>query len=169
MANVPYDPVEVAEVYIVTTISDASAPTVSEVNAGTRLTDFITDGPPPPAGSNFLDAGTLASGFQSQVASTYGGGSGTMTILKKRDSASAGSSAADTAFAALPRGTVTNLVVAPYGTTGSSNNFGIGDVVCVYPIEVGNRSDNLSRGSLATASIDIAFNDEPNINVAVVT
>lgn len=169
MANVPYDPVEIAEVYIVTTISDGSAPTVTELNAGTRLTDFITDGPPSPAGSNFLDAGTLASGFQSQVASTYGGGSGTMTILKKRDSASAGSASADTAFAALPRGTVTNLVVAPYGTTGSSNNFAAGDVVCVYPIEVGNRADNLSRGSLATASIDIAFNDLPDINVAVTT
>jgi len=159
MAEVPFDSVEIAEVYFVATLTLA-APTTTELNAGTRLTDFITDGPPSPAGSNFLDAGTLASGFQSQVASTYGGGSGTFTILRKRDTTTNDDSA-DDGYNALPRGTVGYLVVAAFGNSGATNLFAVGDTVDVYPIEVANRAPNVARGALATGSIDLAFNGIP--------
>lgn len=163
MAQVPYDPVEVAEVYFVSSIADVEAPTTAELNAGTRITDFLTDGPPNPAGANFLDAGTLASGFQSQVASTYGGGSGTMTVLAKRDTTTTDDSA-DTAFNLFPRGTVGYLAVAPYGVSGASNAFAVGDTVTILPIEVGNRGRVITRGQLAVANIDVAFNGLPTEN-----
>lgn len=162
MSVVPFDPVELAELYFVPTIANTDAPTTTELNAGTRLTDFVTDGPPSPAGSNFIDAGTLASGFQVQVASTYGGGSGTLTVIRKRDTTTNDDSA-DDAFNALPRGTVGYLVVAPFGVSGASNAFAIGDTVEVYPIEVANRASVTTRGQLATGSIDLAFNGLPNI------
>ena len=161
MAVVPFDSVEIAEVYFVSSLTLA-APTTTEINAGTRLTDFITDGPPSPAGSNFLDAGTLASGFQTQVASTYGGGSGSFTVIRKRDTTTTDDSA-DDAFNLFPRGTVGYLVTAPFGVSGASNAVAVGDTVNVYPIEVGNRAENISRGALSTGTIDVAFNDLPTI------
>lgn len=167
MADVVYTPQEIVEVYIVNTISNLDAPTVTELNAGTRLTDFITDGPPAPAGSNFVPAGTLASGFESQAASTYGGGSGAMTILNKRDTTTTDATA-DDAYSALPRGTVTNLVVAAYGVT-TGTTFSAGDVVSIYPIEVANRSRQITRGQLVASTIDVAFNDLPHENVVVTT
>ena len=167
MPTVPYDPVEIAEVYYAASVTLA-APTTAELNAGTRITDFITDGPPNPAGSNFLDAGTLASGFQAQVASTYGGGSGSFTVLKKRDTTTTDDTA-DTAYNLFPRGTVGYLIVAPYGVGGASNQFAVGDTVTIIPIEVGNRGNTIIRGQLATATIDVAFNGVPNENYDLLT
>lgn len=168
MADVAYTPEEIVEVYWVTTIANPAAPTVTELNAGTRLTDFLTDGPPSPSGSNFVNAGTLASGFEAQVASTYGGGQGTMTIRRKRDTTAPGKDSADTVFTLLANGTVGYLVTADYGTTGTPPaRFGVGDDVCVYTVQVGNRGKTTTRGSLMDSPIDIAFLEEPHINVAV--
>lgn len=168
MAEVPYDPVEIAEVFFVSSFSDYTAPTTAEVNAGTRITQYLTDGPPNPAGSNFIDAGTLASGFQSQVASTYGGGSGTMTGQKIRDTATTDDTA-DDFFALFPRGTVGYLVVAPYGVSGTSNAAADGDTVTVLPVEVGNRGTTITRGQLAVTTVDVAFNGLPAENVDLTT
>lgn len=149
------------------TAADYTAPTAAEVNAGVRLTPFLTDGPPPAAGSNFLDAGVLSAAFQSQAASTFGGGSGTMTVRRVRDTATTDDTA-DDGYLALPRGTIGFLVVAPYGVGGAAGAVAIGDTVDIYPIEVGNRASNISRGALATGSIDLAFNNpiEQNYDIA---
>lgn len=165
MAEVPFDPVEIVEVYFVAdgSIADTDAPTSTELNTGTRITDFLTDGPPNPAGSTFIDAGTLASGFATQVASTYGGGSGQMTVIVKRDTTTTDDTA-DTAYNLFPRGTVGHLAVAPYGVGGTANDFASGDTITLLPIEVGNRQRNISRGSLHTATIEVAFNGLPNEN-----
>lgn len=168
MADVAYTPEEIVEVYWVSTIANTAAPTATELNAGTRLTDFLVDGPPNPSGSNFVNSGTLASGFESQVPSTYGGGQGTMTIRRKRDTTAVGKDNADTVFTLLANGTVGYLVTADYGLTGTApNRFAAGDDVCVYTVQVGNRGKTVTRGSLMVAPIDIAFLEEPEINVAV--
>lgn len=158
MAEVPFDPVEIAEVWFMTTASDYTTPTTAEVNAGVRLTPYLTDGPPTAAGSNFIDAGTLSSAFQSQAASTYGGGSGTMTVRKIRDTTTTDDTA-DDGYTTFPRGTVGYLVVAPYGVGGASGQVAVGDTVDILPIEVGNRAPVITRGSLAVGQIEIAFNN----------
>jgi len=169
MAEAVYTPQEVVEVYFVASggITSLTAPSAAELNAGTRITDYLTDGPPNPAGANFVNAGTLASGFEAQAASTYGGGSGTMTVLSKRDDTTTDASA-DDAFSLFPRGTLGYLVVAPYGVGGASNEFAADDVVSIYSIEVANRGKTISRGQLVVCPIDIAFNAVPNENVTCV-
>lgn len=172
MTDVKYTPQELVEVYFVASggIADLDAPEVGELNAGTRITQFLQDGPPAPAGSNFVNSGTLDSGFEEQVASTYGGGSGTMTTVAKRDDTTTDDSA-DTIIGLLPRGTVGYLVEAPYGVDGASNAFAVGDDVTIKPIEVANdpgAARVISRGNLVTIPVDLAFNGLPHVNVAVV-
>ena len=166
MADVKYTPQEVVEVRFVTAIANTATPTAAELNAGTRITQFLVDGPPNPAGSNFVDAGTLESGFETQVPSTYGGGSGTMTVLRIRDTADT-DDVSDVAYNLFPRGTVGFIVVAPYGVGGAAFAFAIGDDVSIYPIEVANRGVTISRGQLMSAAIDVAFTGLPVENVAV--
>lgn len=171
MAGVPYTPQEIVEVYFVPSggIADIDEPTAGELNGGTRITQFLQDGPPAPAGSNFVPAGTLESGFESQVASTYGGGSGTMTAVAKRDPDTTDDSE-DTLIALLPRGTTGYLVEAPYGVSGDNNAFAAGDVVTIKPIEVGNDPGAArvqTRGQLVTIPVEIAFNGLPAVNVEV--
>lgn len=171
MAVVDYTPQEIVEVFFVTTIAVLTAPTVAELNAGTRITQFLTDGPPAPAGSSFVSSGDLSSGFESQVGSTYGGGSGTMTVKVKRDTTTQDASA-DTAVALFPRGTVGYLVEAPFGvTTPATPAFGAGDVVTIKAIEVANdvaAARVLTRGNLAVAPVEIAFTALPNTDIVVV-
>lgn len=171
MANVKYTPQELVEVRFAASgsIADLDAPTAAEVNAATRITQFLQDGPPAPAGSNFVNSGTLDSGFEEQVASTYGGGSGTMTTVAKRDDTTTDDSA-DTLIGLLPRGTVGYLVEAPYGVGGSNNDFAAGDVVTIKPIEVANdpgAARVISRANLVTVPVDLAFNGLPHVNVTV--
>lgn len=167
MADVKYTPQEVVKVIFATTIADTSAPTVAEVNGGTDITAYLVDGPPMPQGSQFVDAGTLESGFQSQVPSTYGGGSGTMTVVRYLDDADPGDDAQDVAYNLFPRGTSGYLIVAPYGLSGLAGIAATGDHVSIYPIVVANRGQTISRGQLVTAAIDIAFVDLPDENVDV--
>lgn len=171
MSIVDYTPQEVVEVVFCTAFADPENPTVAEANAGTRITHFLTDGPPAPAGSSFVDSGDLSSGFQSQVASTYGGGSGTMTVKVKRDTTTTDASA-DTAVALFPRKTVGFLVEAPFGVSGVAPDlFAAGDVVTIKAIEVGNdvaAARTNTRGALQVAPVELAFTALPITDVALV-
>src|SRR5690606_34108546 len=102
-------------------VVDFDAITETEAQSLIRVTDFLQQGLPSPAGSQFVDAGTLASGFQAQVASVYGGGSGDFNVIRKRDPQSPGSAAADIAFALFARRTVGAFVVFPYGVSDTSD------------------------------------------------
>lgn len=158
MATVPYEPSGVAEVHIVLSYSDYTTLTTAEINAGTRATGYITDGPPSPSGASFLDSGTLLSKVASQVASTSGGGSGTMTVRKIRDTTTTDDTA-DTVYNLLPTGTVGVFAVFPYGAGGASGAAAVGDTIDAIPFEVGNRQPILSKGALAVGQIELAFND----------
>lgn len=169
MADAVYTPEEIIEVWAVpaSAIADLDAPTVDELTSGTRITGFVTDGPPSPSGTNFVDAGTLLSGFQAQAASTYGGGSGTFTILRKRDDQTTDESA-DDAYNLFERGSLFVFAIYDYGVSGDNGRPEAGDVVSLYPFEVGNRAPVRTRGSLMVANVDVAFNDLPHENVDVV-
>lgn len=86
-------------VYWVTTISNKAAPTVAELNAGTRLSGFLTkDGLNINLSSNNVDNADLEDTFDAQDVGTY---SGTIELTMFRDDTT------DTAW---------NLAV--YGTSG---------------------------------------------------
>ena len=168
MPQVPFDPVAIAELHFCVTASDYTAITTTEVNAGIRLTPYVLDGAPAAAGSNTINAGALDSAFESQVASTYGGGTASLTVRRVRDTTTTDDTA-DDAYVALPRGTVGYLVSAPYGVGGAAGAVATGDTVDVYPIEVSNRVSNIVRGQLATGTIEVAFNNPIVQNYDLVT
>lgn len=144
---------ENSEVWTVPAISDTSAPTSTELNAGVRLTDFIRTDVSIDFSGNLVDAGTLDSAFNSTVAGTYGGGVNTLTSVL-RDAAS------DTAWDALPRGTAPYLVIQSGASTGTS--WASDDVVDqIYKIEVVARKPSLSRDQLVTFDVDFAITTEP--------
>src|SRR5690606_31048022 len=121
--GVPFTPQEVVEIYWAATgsVADFDAMTETEAQSLIRLTPVLREGIPSPAGAQFADAGTLASGFQAQVASVYGGGSGDFNVVRYRDPQNPGSAASDTAFVLFARRTVGHIVTFPYGVTDVSD------------------------------------------------
>lgn len=164
MAEIAYTPEEVVEIWFVPTLTAPAAPSAAEIAAGTRLTAFATDGGEWPFAGNFVNSGTLISGFESQVPSTRGGQNGSLTLIRKRDTATQDATA-DDAYELLTRGTVGYFVVADYGVSGVSGAPATGDVLHVYEIEIGSRQPVRTRGSLMTFDIQFAFLSEPNENV----
>lgn len=88
-------------VYYVPTIANIAAPTVAELNAGTRLDSIMTkDGIKVPSNQNMVDDANLSDTFDAQVVGSFGG---PISMTLKRD----GTPASDTAW---------NLIT--YGLTG---------------------------------------------------
>jgi hypothetical protein len=157
-----YIAAEKSEVWFVPAISDATAPTVTELDAGTRLTDYMTGGFSADFSSNLVDAGTLDDAFNTTVAGTYGGGTNTLSGLL-RDNAS------DTAWDALPRGTAGFLVTQAGSSTGTA--WASGDVVdAIFPAEVVSRQyPDLTRDSLVTFDVDYAITAVPTYGSTATT
>lgn len=168
MAGVPYTPQEIVEIFWAPdgSVADFDAMTEVEAQSLTRITQFLREGIPSPAGSQFVDAGTLASGFQAQVASVYGGGSGDFNVVRYRDPQTPGDDSEDVAFALFSRRTTGNFVVYPYGVSDTSDpNDPLpeeGDTYTSYPVEVGNRGEPIARGELMVGTISVAFNGLPH-------
>jgi hypothetical protein len=151
MAN--YIGAEKSEVWTVPAISNTSAPTAAEMNAGVRLTTFIRSDVTTDFSGNLVENGTLASAFNSTVAGTYGGGLNTLTSVLRNNTA-------DTAWDALPRGTAPYLAVQSGVSTGTS--WASGDVIDqLYAIEVVARKPTLSRDGLVTFDADFAITTDP--------
>lgn len=97
-------------VWYVPTIANTSAPTTSEVNAGTDLTPFLRrDGLTTPQDGNTIDIADASSRFNKTAPGTYGGDA--IEIAMYRDSVSG----SDTAYAALPRDTAGYIVIRRFG------------------------------------------------------
>lgn len=144
---------EKSEVWYVPTIANTSAPTVTELAAGTRLTDFMTGGFSADFSTNLVDTGTLASAFNSTAAGTYGGGTNTLSGVM-RDNAS------DDAWNALPRDTEGYFAVQVGTSTGAA--WATGDVLDVFPIYVSTRQyPDLTRDQLVTFDVDFAITAVP--------
>jgi hypothetical protein len=156
-----YIAAEKTEVWVVPTISSASAPTVSECDAGTRLTTFIRGGVSIDFASSLVDAATLESAFNSTAPGTYGGGLNSLNGVL-RDNAS------DDAWDALPRDTAGYLVIQVGTATGTA--WGSGDVVDVYPWQVVSRNTgDLARDQLVTFDVGFAITTEPTFGATVTT
>lgn len=155
-----YIPAGNSEVWLVPTIASQAAPTAAEMNAGTRLTGFIRGGVSVDFSSQLVETGTLLSGFNSQAAGTFGGGTNTISGILRDNTA-------DTAWTALPRGTTGYLAVQRGVSTGES--WAAADVVSIYPWEVvARKPGDLSRDQLDTFDVDFAITAVPSENVAVV-
>ena len=145
---------ETLECWYVATIAVLTAPTAAELNAGTDLTGFIVDnGLDIPESGRTVDSSDGSSRRDKTVAGTYGGDEGSVEFHREKPAAQ------DTAWATLPRSTAGYLAVAPYGLA-TPGTFAIADVVDIIPIEVGNRTPNIGRGSLMTGTIELAITDE---------
>ncbi len=148
------------EVHLVPTISSSGAPTATELNAGTELTEEMIGDLVLPFEGTPTDTADMSSTFNKQVAGDDGGTPGTFTIHKHQ------LLAADTVFTALVKGTSGYLCVAQRGLAGAT--WAIGDEVDVWPIEVSGRVVLYGRGTNARAAITVAITDEPTEGFVVV-
>lgn len=75
-------------VWHVTTIANTAAPTVAEINAGTKLSPHMTkDGIRVPSNQNMVDDSNLEDVFDAQVVGSWGG---PISFTAKRNNASSG-------------------------------------------------------------------------------
>lgn len=147
---------ENAEIWFVPAVSTASAMTVTEGDAGDRLTTYISGGVNIDFSSNTVDTGTLDSAFNSQAVGTYGGGTNSLTGVKYDDTT-------NTAWDALPRGTAGYLVVSLAGTANQSGaSWATGDVYDLFPATVTSRHyPELTRDGLVEFDVDFVVTAEP--------
>jgi hypothetical protein len=145
-------------IHAVATISDTSAPTQAEVQAGTDITPYLQSMDTPLEG-NRVPSGDLSSAFRKTSPGKFGGDI-TMDIHR-------GTTAGDdTAYDLFPRDTQTHIVIRRFG--GSSNNIITADDVEVWPVRVVTRSPHaLDEEALQMVTVDMAATDEPDIDVAV--
>ena len=132
-------------IQFVPTVADKTAPTVTELGAGTDLTPFVTrDGLKTPATGNTVDISDVSDLFNSTAPGSYGGDAAELTCYRDTKES------ADLAWTTLPRGTTGFLVVARSGfgqdsETGMGSNDGTptaGDRCEVYPVTVISRAMN---------------------------
>ena len=149
------------EVFYVATLTTPSAPTAAQINAGTDLTGFLTDGgASTPLDGSTVDIADMSSRFNKTQAGTFGGQ--TLTAEFFRDTS------ADTAYTTLPRDTVGYLVFSREGfaTAGTAAS---GDKVDVWPITVISRNmADIARNEAAKFVAECAVTDVPDENVSVV-
>lgn len=150
----------VTKVHFVVTIADPTAPTTTEIAAGTELTTFLTPaGIDTPLDGTEVDASDLSTAFDKSVPGTYGG---SVTGEFYRDDAS------DDAWDALPRLTVGNLVFGRFGGSGTSGALTSGDAVEVWPVRVSSRSPmRIARNDVQRFVTNFATTDEPTLIATV--
>lgn len=106
------------------TLADASAPTVTELDAGTPLSRYITkDGLTVPSNQNMVDDSSLAETFDAQVPGSFGG---PVTLNCKRDNDT------DVAWDLIEYGLSGFIVVRRGQPAGDA--WAAGDKVEVYPV-----------------------------------
>lgn len=122
----------VLELSYVLTIAVPAAPTAAELNAGTFLTGFLTDGGlSTPLDGSIVDAADMGSAFNKTASGTFGGQALTLELFRD--------DAADTAWTTLQRGTVGFIVVARFGLA-TPGTYAIADVVDIWTIDVVTRN-----------------------------
>lgn len=123
MARIPYE--GRTKVHFLPTIGDESAPTSTEITAGTDLTTYITkDGVNPGTTNNRIDTAGIDSAFDSQIHGSWGA---EMQLTCMRDDTT------DTAWTTLQRGTQGFIVIgynSPAGIVATEE-------VEVWPVEFG--------------------------------
>lgn len=160
---------EKIQVWIVDDIDDISAPTLTEIQAGTEVTGYLRSLSTPLA-SNPVDSSTAESRYNTTASGTYGGQPVTGTFT--RDDVYAD----DDAWTLLERGLETNLVICDRGGSGAAYpdnpnrlQLAVGDRVDVWPIEVMSRErGDYSRNSLVEFNFSASVPTPPAEDVAIV-
>lgn len=156
----------VLQVHHVASIADPSAPTLTEVQAGTDITGFLRSLETPNEGS-IVDAPAADSTFNETVRGTHGGQAITGEFYRDKGSTD-GSPGTDTAWDTLPRGTEGYLVIARFGGSGADGALAVGDIVDVWPVDVATR-ENLpyERNQPTRFRLQSGVPDQPNEDVAL--
>lgn len=152
----------------VPSVANKSAPTTTEINAGTDLTAFLKrDGLTTPKSGKTISLADVSSPFDKTGAGTYGGDA--MTLKFYRDSVSGSDTAWSTLVplsAAAPAGTEGFLVVRRFG--GASVAFATGNVVEVWPVSVISREmDAIAENEAQSFTVMCAVTDEPDDGAVV--
>ena len=151
----------VLKVSYVATIADTSAPTATEITAGTDLTPFLRGLSTPLEGST-VDISDASSKYNKTAAGTYGGQMVTAEFYRDDDQAN------DTVWNLLPRGTEGYFVVARRGGSGTDGAIAASDYVDVWPIEVITRNPaDYARNEPTGFAVSCAVPNEPAEDVTV--
>ena len=144
----------VLELFYVATVANASAPTSTELNAGTDLTGFLTDGGiSTPFDGSIVDASDMSSKFNKTAPGTYGGQP--LTLELYRDDS------ADTAWSTLTRGTSGYIAIARFGLA-TKGTWAVGDKVDLWPITVITRNPaDVVRNEMQRFSVECAVTAVP--------
>ena len=121
-----------SEVWWVDTISDPTAMTATEGNAGTTLTDDAPSMPTLPRAAQTVDVAVLASKYEARQVGTRGGD--LLSIRLLRDDTS------EAALTAVAEDNEGFLVIARKGLA-TPGTFAIGDEIDVYPATVASQED----------------------------
>lgn len=148
------------KVHIVDSIASLAAPTIGEINAGTEVTAFLTPaGLDTPEEGTDADVSSIASARDFSIPATIGGD---ISGEFYRDDAS------DDAWDAIPRLTVTNLVISRFGGSGTDNAIIATDTVEVWPVRVSQRSNaRVTRGEALRFTSTFALSGDPELAAVV--
>lgn len=149
------------EVWLVPTISSGGAPTATELNAGTDLTEQLVGDLVLPFDGTTADSADASSKFNKTVSGDFGGASGSFTIHKEQLLAD------DTVFTALPRDTTGYLCISERGLA-TSGTWAVDDEVDIWPIEVMSREVIYGRGNTQRAVVTVAITDVPTEGFVIV-
>jgi len=156
-----YVPEGTVEVWLVISISDAAAPTASELNAGTDLTGQMIGDLVLPFEGSTADASDTSSRFNKTAPGDFGGAPGSFTIHKEKVLNT------DTVYTALARDVAGYLAVAHRGLA-TTAVWAIGDDVDIWPITVLSREIQYARNTTLRAGIQVAITDVPDIDFILV-
>jgi hypothetical protein len=152
----------VMQVHFVESISDLSAPTLGEIEAGTDATGFVRSLSTPLEGS-LVDISDISSRYNKTASGTYGGQEVSAEFYRDSDQAN------DTMWNLLERGTATHIVVARRGGSGDDGELESGDYVDVWPVEVITRNPaDYARNEPTGFTVSFAVPDEPVEDVEIV-
>lgn len=142
-------------------VSDMTAPTLAEVNAGDDATGFLRAMSTPLEGST-VDVSDVSSKYNKTASGTYGGQEVTMEFYRDDDQTN------DTIWNLLPRGTTIYAIIARRGGSGTDDAIDTGDYVDVWKLEVITRNPaDYARNEPTGFMVSFAVPEEPQEDVTV--
>lgn len=149
-----YAPPAKTEVFWVVTVSDYTAITAAEINAGTDLSTFVRNMPDLPRTANLVDVSTIDSKFEKRQVGTRGGDVASLEILRD--------DSADTAYTTLTEDTAGYLVLGRKGWA-TAGTAATNDEVDVFPMTIASVADGTpGRNEPDFAVVEMAITDDPS-------
>jgi hypothetical protein len=158
MARFVYE--ERTNVYWVLTIATQGTPSLTEIQAGVDLTNFVAkDGVAVNINTNNVDSATIAEAFDAQVVGSWGAD---LQLTMFRDDS------ADTAWNTCVYGSNGYIVIDRFNASGSDPSNG--DKVEVWPAEMHQPSPQNSAANTQVRFVEsFAVTSEPSLNATVTT